>query len=56
MNLFLIGYRGTGKTFVGKRIASELKNDFVDLDKEIVEEKGNTIPEIFANEGETKFR
>ena len=36
-NLFLIGYRGTGKTVLGERIAKELNKNFVDTDKIIIE-------------------
>ena len=56
MNIFLIGYRGTGKTTLGKLIAREKKMPFVDLDDLIVKNSKKTIPEIFASEGETKFR
>jgi shikimate kinase len=56
MNLFLIGYRGTGKTTIGKKIASKLNLQFIDLDELIVKNAGKTIPEIFAQEGEPKFR
>jgi len=56
MNLFLIGYRGTGKTTLGKIIASKLGLDFIDLDELIVKNAGKSIPEIFAKEGEPKFR
>ncbi|MFA5126051.1 MAG: shikimate kinase [archaeon] len=56
MNLFLIGYRGTGKTTLGKIIASKLNLDFIDLDELIVKNAGKSIPEIFAQEGEPKFR
>jgi len=56
MNLFLIGYRGTGKTTLGKIIASKLNLDFIDLDELIVKNTSKTIPEIFAKEGEPKFR
>jgi shikimate kinase len=55
-NLFLIGYRGTGKTILGERIAKELKKEFVDTDKIIVEIAGKSIPNIFAQDGEEKFR
>ena len=56
MNIFLIGYRGTGKTTLGKLIASNKKMPFIDLDELIVKNVGNPIPQIFATEGEAKFR
>jgi shikimate kinase len=56
MNIVLIGYRGSGKTSIGKRLASNLWMDFVDTDVLIVERAGTTIRDIFANEGEEGFR
>ena len=56
MNIALIGFRGTGKTTLGKRLAKRLNMDFIDLDKEIVKKAGKTIPEIFAAFGENGFR
>jgi shikimate kinase len=55
-NLFLIGYRGTGKTFLGKIIAEKLGRDFVDTDELIIDLAGKSIPEIFSQDGEEKFR
>ncbi len=55
-NLFLIGYRGTGKTTIGKLLAKKLKKPFIDLDELIVNNTGKSIPQIFAKEGEAKFR
>jgi len=46
MNLVLIGYRGTGKSTIGKLLAEELRLDFVSLDNEIVVRAGMSIPEI----------
>lgn len=55
-NLFLIGYRGTGKTTLGKFIAKNLNKNFLDTDDLIVEIANKTIPEIFKDDGEEKFR
>jgi len=55
-NLFLIGYRGTGKTVLGKKVADKLGREFVDTDKIITELAGESIAEIFSNDGEEKFR
>jgi len=56
MNIFLIGYRGTGKTTLGKIIARERQMPFIDLDDLIIKNVGKAIPQIFATEGEAKFR
>lgn len=56
MSLILIGYRGCGKTTVGKRLADRLWQTFVDLDDRIVQSAGKTIAEIFQQHGEPHFR
>ena len=55
-NLLLIGYRGTGKTTVGRLLAARLGWVFVDADDEIEAAAGCSIAEIFAREGEPGFR
>lgn len=57
MNIVLLGYRGSGKTSVGKKIASELWKDFVDLD-DVTRKRfnGQSIAEIWATHGEAAFR
>lgn len=55
-NLILIGYRGSGKTTVGRAAATRLGYQFVDTDDWIVAEAGTTIAEIFTAEGESGFR
>jgi shikimate kinase len=55
-NLFLIGYRGTGKSTVGRRVAEQLGHPFFDTDVEIERRGGRSIAEIFADEGEGPFR
>lgn len=54
--IFLIGYRGTGKTTLGKRLAEVLQWPFIDADEELESRFGTTIREIFAEEGEAGFR
>jgi shikimate kinase len=56
MNIVLIGYRGSGKSSIGKRLASNLWMGFVDTDTLIVERAGKSIREIFEAEGEAGFR
>jgi|SRR6056297_507093 len=54
--VFLCGMMGSGKSTVGRALANRLEVPFCDLDELIVEETGMTIPEIFKEEGESKFR
>ena len=56
MNLVLIGYRGSGKTTVGRLLAERLGYGFVDLDEQIVARAGQTIKAIFEQHGEPHFR
>jgi len=55
-HLYLTGYRGSGKTTVGRMLAESLGRKCVDLDDEIESAAGATIREIFANDGEAGFR
>jgi shikimate kinase len=54
--IFLIGYMGSGKTTVGKRVANKLNLTFIDLDNLIETEVGKTISDIFNTQGEQGFR
>src|SRR3989344_586202 len=56
MNIALIGFRGTGKTTIGKKLARRLDMDFVDIDKEIFRKEGKSIEQIFAQKTEAGFR
>ncbi len=57
MSIVLIGYRGSGKSTIGKRLADRLWQSFVDTDDLIVRKAGRkTIREIFDTEGEQRFR
>ena len=55
-NLVLIGYRATGKTAVGARLAEILGYPFVDLDRVLVQEAGEPIVDIVAKGGWPEFR
>lgn len=55
-NIVLVGFMGTGKTSVGKRLASELDMEFVDMDHVIEARAGKPISRIFAEDGEPRFR
>lgn len=56
MKVFLIGYMGSGKSTVGKKLAAKLNLQFIDLDAYIEQREGKTIPQIFAEQGEPAFR
>jgi shikimate kinase len=56
MNVVLIGYRGTGKSAVGRMTAERLGLAFIDADEELERRAGRTIREIFAADGESAFR
>jgi shikimate kinase len=46
MNIVLIGYRGTGKSVVGRILAQRLNMEYVGMDAAIVERAGMAIPQI----------
>lgn len=54
--LVLVGYRGTGKSTVGRLLAERTGRPFVDVDDEIVARAGRTIRAIFEESGEPAFR
>jgi shikimate kinase len=56
MNIVLIGYRGTGKSTIGRLLAVRLGRELVSTDAEIVERAQRTIPEIVTQEGWEYFR
>lgn len=56
MILFLIGYRATGKTTIGRRLADRWNCRWIDTDAEIEKFSQRTIPEIFTEDGEPGFR
>ena len=51
-NIALIGYMGTGKTTIGKRLARKLGLTFVDTDAYIEKQQGKKISQIFEEDGE----
>ncbi|MEI6891558.1 MAG: shikimate kinase [Pontiella sp.] len=55
-NIVLVGFMGSGKTWVGKLIAERTGMPLLDMDALIVERAGKPINEIFAEEGEATFR
>lgn len=55
-NIVLIGFMGTGKTSVGKKLAARLNREFVDIDEVIEKEFGMPPTEFFKTYGEKTFR
>ena len=55
-NVFLVGPMGSGKSAVGRQLATRLDLAFVDSDAEIEARTGVDIPYIFEKEGEAGFR
>ncbi|MDY6836947.1 MAG: shikimate kinase [Thermodesulfobacteriota bacterium] len=56
MNIILIGYRGTGKTVVGRALSKRLGRPFFDADDYVEEKAGRTISDLVAKEGWPFFR
>lgn len=56
MIIYLIGLPGVGKTTLGRKVATELNYQFLDLDNQIEKKYGNSISKIFEIEGEDYFR
>ena len=56
MNLVLVGYRGTGKSVIARRLGRMLARPVVSLDAEIVRLAGKPIPDLVAESGWDHFR
>lgn len=56
MKIVLIGYMGSGKSSIGKKLAKVLGFPFTDLDSEIEKQEGRSVSEIFSKKGEIYFR
>jgi len=55
-HIFIIGMPGSGKSSLGRKVASNLRLPYIDTDQRISEGVGCTIPEIFERYGEQAFR
>lgn len=55
-NVILIGYMGSGKSTVGRRLSYRLRMPYVDTDNLIETKEKMTISDIFAAQGEEAFR
>lgn len=56
LKIILLGYMGSGKTYIGKALSKVTKIPFYDLDKLIIKNTGYTINNIFNKQGENQFR
>ncbi len=56
MELFIIGFTGSGKSTFGRLLAKKLRYKFLDLDKLIEEREGQTVQELYKNLGNEAFR
>lgn len=56
MNIVLTGFMGTGKSKIGKRLATELRMGYLDTDELIEEREKDSISAIFKKKGEEYFR
>ncbi|MBO7312471.1 MAG: (d)CMP kinase [Alistipes sp.] len=56
MMLFLVGYAGSGKSSLAKRLSRRLGVKFLDTDKLVEEREGASIADIFFYQGEEYFR
>lgn len=54
--IYLVGFMGSGKSTIGRRLATAVGWRFADLDDDIERYAGKTIPEVFDQDGEAEFR
>ena len=54
--IFLIGFMGVGKTYLGAKLAEKMNLEFYDIDREIERETGQFVNDIFNLKGEKIFR
>jgi shikimate kinase len=55
-NLVLMGFMGTGKSALGRRLAELAKRPYLDMDAELERRAGKPVSRIFAEDGEAAFR
>ncbi len=55
-NIVLIGFMGCGKSVVGRKLASMLQLTHIDTDQEIEKITGKSIVQLFAKDGQVRFR
>jgi len=53
---FIIGFKSSGKTTLGKKLANRLNMEFVDLDEVIERREGRIVPDLYTELGDEGFR
>ncbi|USR90408.1 shikimate kinase [Phormidium yuhuli AB48] len=56
LNIYLVGMMGSGKSTTGTHLARQLRYRYFDTDSLIEQVAGQSVSEIFAQEGEATFR
>jgi shikimate kinase len=56
LRYFIIGFKSSGKTTLGKKLARRLNMEFIDLDEVIERREGKTVPELYTEVGDEGFR
>jgi shikimate kinase len=56
MRYFIIGFKNSGKTTFGRKLANRMGMEFLDLDEYLEKQESKTIPDIFIAVGEDRFR
>jgi shikimate kinase len=55
-SIVFIGFMGVGKTTIGKKVATKLNREFIDIDERIEKEYNMPVSQIFTEFGESEFR
>jgi shikimate kinase len=55
-SIVFIGFMGVGKTTIGKKVATKLNREFIDIDERIEKEYDMPVSQIFTEFGEKEFR
>ena len=55
-NIILVGFMGTGKTVVGRKLAQLMGWEFVDMDTVLEVRAGKSVQHVFSEDGESTFR
>tara|TARA_X000000950_G_scaffold21846_1_gene23550 strand:- start:805 stop:1323 length:519 start_codon:yes stop_codon:yes gene_type:complete len=56
MNIIILGYMGSGKSVIGRKLSLKVNKKFIDLDSYIEEKEKDSISNIFQNNGDLYFR